>query len=781
MSLEGFPFGEHFVGEFTSTDWSSLSKNQQDLILLNFRLTYLSDTLVNWCPALGTVLANDEVKDGVSERGGYPVEKKLMRQWSMRISAYAQRLLDDLNELQWSDSIKEVQRNWIGRSEGAMVEFKVEGSNEKIEVFTTRPDTIFGVSFMVLAPEHQLVNELTTNDQKNVIDEYVIKTKSKTERDRQADIKNITGAFTGSFVIHPFTGERIPIWIADYVLLGYGTGAVMAVPSGDQRDYDFARTFELPIPPVFEGTDLSEKADPTKDAKMINSDFLNGLIGHDAIKKCIEEIERLGIGRGKINFRLRDAIFSRQRYWGEPFPVYYEEDIPLLLSDEHLPLTLPEIDKYLPTETGEPPLGRAEKSDWPIFKGDAMELNTMPGWAGSSWYFLRYMDPKNDERFADADKIEYWNQVDLYLGGAEHGTGHLIYSRFWTKFLFDRGYIPFDEPFKKMINQGMIGGTIEFLLLKKDKTNGKAHFMCADIAKGIGLEHFARIPVRIDLVKEYGLPNSFMTIEGLKAFAEWQPSFSDAIFECGQGVFQDGAFTSKKGESSHLVTLSEQGKMGKRYHNTVDPMDICDQYGADTLRLYEMFLGPLEQHKPWDTKGISGVFGFLKKFYRAAHSAVDDSEPSLEEQKIIHKLNKKVSDDIERSSFNTPVSAYMIALNELSAIDSKNKNIYSTMAILLSPYAPHLSEEVWSHLGNKGYVVDASWPDINEDLLVESSYEYPISFNGKMRFKVEFPLDMSPAEIEREVLTLEKTAHYLDGKSPKKVIVVPKKIINVVV
>lgn len=781
MDRSDMPFGAHFSGEFTATDWASLTEVQRERILQNYRLTYLSDTMVNWCPELGTVLANDEIKDGVSERGGHPVVKKLMKQWSMRISAYAQRLLDDLESLDWSESIKEVQRNWIGRSEGAMLEFAIEDDSDKIEVFTTRPDTIFGVSFMVLAPEHKLVEQLTTSEQKERIEAYISETKSKSERDRQSDIKNVTGAFTGAYAIHPFTGEKIPIWIADYVLMGYGTGAVMAVPSGDQRDYDFAKTFNLPIPPVFEGTDLSVQADPTKDAKMINSDFLNGLTGHQAIKRCIVELEQRGIGRGRVNFRLRDAIFSRQRYWGEPFPVYYENDVAMLLSDDELPLTLPEIDKYLPTETGEPPLGRAKREDWPIFKGDRMELNTMPGWAGSSWYFLRYMDPHNHSRFADEEKVNYWNQVDLYLGGAEHGTGHLLYSRFWTKFLYDRGYIPYEEPFKKMINQGMIGGTIEFLLLKKEKTEGKAHFMCADLAKGIGLEKFARIPVSIDMVKEYGVPNSFLTIEGLKAFTEWQPAYKDALFECGQGVYQDGIFTSKKGDSSHLVTLSEQGKMGKRYHNTVDPMDICDQYGADTLRLYEMFLGPLEQHKPWDTKGINGVFGFLKKFHRTALSANSSDDPTPDELKVLHKLIKKVTDDIERSSFNTAVSAYMIALNDLNALKSSNKKVISTMAILLSPYAPHLAEEVWNKLGNKGYVVLADWPELNEEYLVESSYEYPISFNGKMRFKVEFPLDMSPSEIEKEVMALEKTAKYLDGKTPKKVIVVPKKIVNVVV
>ena len=506
-----------------------------------------------------------------------------------------------------------------------------------------------------------------------------------------------------------------------------------------------------------------------------------GLTGNEGIKKCIEEVESKGIGKGKVNYRLRDAIFSRQRYWGEPFPVYFENDIPKLLDDDELPLTLPEVDKYLPTEEGEPPLGRASKDSWPVFKGDRMEYNTMPGWAGSCWYWLRYMDPKNDEVFCDPEKMKYWGQVDYYLGGAEHGTGHLLYSRFWVKILFDLGHIPFDEPFKKMVNQGMIGGVIEYILMKKDKTDGVSHFMCRDIASKHGIENFIPIAVRTDIVQEYGTPNSYLTKEGLQAFSEWQPEFKDAIFECGQGIYQSGEFKATSGKSSYLVTQSEQGKMGKRYHNTVDPTDICDQFGADTLRLYEMFLGPLEQHKPWDTNGITGVHSFLKRFHKMAKAATSNREPSKEELKSLHKLIKKATDDIERSSFNTVVSSYMIALNELGAMKSENKQIFSTMSVLLSPYAPHMAEEIWSTLGNEGYVVHANWPKFEEQYLVESSYAYPVSFNGKMRFKLELPLDLSKEEIEKKVLAFEKTSHYLEGKEPKKVIVVPLKIVNVVV
>ncbi|MEM7160816.1 MAG: class I tRNA ligase family protein [Bacteroidota bacterium] len=781
LNLDNFPFGEHFAGEFTATDWASMNAIQREKILSHFRLTYLSDTWVNWCPELGTVLANDEVKDGVSERGGYPVVKKLMRQWSMRISAYAQRLLDDLEGLDWSDSIKEVQRNWIGRSDGAMIRFELENHAENIEVFTTRPDTIFGVSFMTLAPEHPLVETITTSDQKDEVNRYVEAVKNKSERDRQANAKTISGAFTGAYAIHPFSGEKVPIWISEYVLMGYGTGAVMAVPSGDQRDYDFAKHFNLAIPPVFEDVDISESANPTKDARVLEGSFLAGLTGHEAIKKSIEEIEGQGFGNGKVNYRMRDAIFSRQRYWGEPFPVYFENELPRLLSDEELPLTLPSVDKYLPTEDGDPPLGRAHKDDWPIFKGDRMECNTMPGWAGSCWYWLRYMDPSNSEAFCDPEKMKYWGNVDLYLGGAEHGTGHLLYSRFWVKILYDLGFIHVNEPFQKMINQGMIGGVIEYILMRKEKTNGQAHFMCKDLAEKEGLENFVKIAVRTDIVSEYGQANSYLTQEALQQFSKWMPEFEHATFECGQGVLRDGNFESKGGESSWLVTKSEQGKMGKRYHNTVDPVEICDHYGADTLRLYEMFLGPLEQHKPWDTNGITGVHGFLKKLFKACTEATDESAANKKELKAIHTLIKKATEDIDRHSFNTVVSAFMIALNELNAVKSKNKEIFKTFAILISPYAPHIAEEMWKVLGQDGYIVNATWPAFNEEYLTEDSYAYPISFNGKMRFKLELPMGLSKEDIEKEVMAFEKTAQYLDGKDPKKVIVVPNKIVNVVV
>ena len=781
LNLDDFPFGEHFSGDFTNTDWKSLNDDQKDKILSHFRLTYLSDTWVNWCPELGTVLANDEVKDGVSERGGYPVVKKLMKQWSMRISAYSQRLLDDLDQLEWSESIKEVQRNWIGRSEGAILSFGIDQHLEHIEVFTTRPDTIFGVSFMTLAPEHPLVEKITINSYRDEVNAYVDSVKNKSERDRQANVKQISGAFTGAYAIHPFSGEKIPIWISEYVLMGYGTGAVMAVPSGDQRDYDFAKHFNLSIIPLFEGIDISEAANATKDAKLINSDFLNGLNGHEGIRRCIEEIENREIGKGKVNYRMRDAIFSRQRYWGEPFPVYFEGDRAMLLKDEELPLTLPEVDKYLPTEDGDAPLGRARKEDWPIFKGDRMEYNTMPGWAGSCWYWIRYMDPNNNNVFCDPEKMKYWGQVDLYLGGAEHATGHLLYSRFWIKILYDLGHIFFNEPFKKMINQGMIGGVIEYILMRKNKTDGRAHFMCKDLAQKEGFDNFVKIAVRTDIVSDYGNPGSYLDQEALVNFSKWMPEFENAIFECGQGLLKDGEFESKGGESSWLVTKSEQGKMGKRYHNTVDPVDICDRYGADTLRLYEMFLGPLEQHKPWDTNGITGVHNFLRKLYKSAGEATSDEKASKKELKVIHSLIKKATEDINRNSFNTVVSAFMIALNELNALQSKNKSVFSTFAILISPYAPHIAEEIWSLLGNEGFVVNAKWPSFNADYLTEDSFEYPVSFNGKMRFKLELPVGLSKEDIEKEVMAFEKTAHYLDGKSPKKVIVVLQKIVNVVI
>ena len=740
---------------FSAEDWNSWDDSTQRKMLMNYRLTFLADSWVNWCPVLGTVLANDEIKDGVSERGGHPVEQKLMRQWSMRISAYAERLLKGLNEVDFSDSLKEQQRNWIGKSQGASVHFSVEGREDKIEVFTTRPDTIFGVTFMVLAPEHELVDQITSEDNKAAITEYKAKAAAKTERDRQANVKDITGQFTGAYALHPFTGEKVQIWIGEYVLASYGTGAVMAVPAGDQRDYDFAKHFGIDIPNIFEGKDISEAAYTDKDAVLSNSDFLNSLPVKQSIVKAIEAIEAKGFGKGKTLYRLRDAIFSRQRYWGEPFPVYYKGETPYLISDEKLPVTLPEVDKYLPTEEGEPPLARAEKSAWDVFEGDRMEYNTMPGWAGSSWYFLRYMDPNNFEEFVSKEKAKYWNQVDLYIGGAEHATGHLLYSRFWTKFLFDMGYIAFDEPFKKLINQGMILGRSSFVYKVKDENK----FVSFGLRKEYKTQ---RLHTDISNVVNDEL--------NVGEFKKWRSEFADAEF-----VLEDGKY----------ICGSEIEKMSKSKYNVQTPDELVEKYGADTLRCYEMFLGPLEQAKPWDVQGISGVNNFLKKLWRLFHQgesfSISDQEPTKESLKSLHQAIKKVTDDITRYSFNTVVSSLMIAVNELGSQKCNNKAILSDLIVLVSPFAPHIAEELWGLLGNASSVTVASWPKFEAVHLVESDFDYPVSFNGKMRFKISLPVTMGKEEIEKALFEHEKTAHYLSGKDPKKVIVVPKRIINVVV
>ena len=743
------------VATFSAEDWNAWSEVVQRKMLMNYRLTFLADSWVNWCPVLGTVLANDEIKDGVSERGGHPVEQKLMRQWSMRISAYAERLLKGLNEVDFSESLKEQQRNWIGKSQGASVRFTLEGRDDKIEVFTTRPDTIFGVTFMVLAPEHELVDQITTEDNKAAIAEYKTKAAAKTERDRQANVKDITGQFTGAYALHPFTGEKVQIWIGEYVLASYGTGAVMAVPAGDQRDYDFAKHFGIDIPNIFEGKDISEEAYTDKDAVLANSDFLNNLPVKQSIVKAIEAIESKGIGKGKTLYRLRDAIFSRQRYWGEPFPVYYKGETPYLIEDEKLPVTLPEVDKYLPTEEGEPPLARAEKSAWDVFKGDRMEYNTMPGWAGSSWYFLRYMDPNNLEEFVSKEKAEYWNQVDLYIGGAEHATGHLLYSRFWTKFLSDMGYISFDEPFKKLINQGMILGRSSFVYKVKDENK----FVSFGLRKEYKTQ---RLHADISNVVNDEL--------NVSEFKKWRPEFADAEF-----VLEGGKY----------ICGSEIEKMSKSKYNVQTPDELVEKYGADTLRCYEMFLGPLEQAKPWDVQGISGVNNFLKKLWRLFHQgesfSISEQEPTKENLKSLHQAIKKVTEDITRYSFNTVVSTLMIAVNELGSQKCNNKAILADLVVLVSPFAPHIAEELWSLLGKTSSVTVASWPKFEAAHLIENDFEYPVSFNGKMRFKISLPVTMGKEEVEKALFEHEKTAHYLDGKDPKKVIVVPKRIINVVV
>jgi len=757
---------------FTADEWKAMSEKEQSDILMEYRLAYLADSWVNWCPALGTVLANDEVINGLSERGGHPVEQKLMRQWSMRIKAYAERLLTGLEQVDWTDAIKDIQRNWIGKSIGCSVKFTLaktlsssaevsESDNDVldenvIEVFTTRPDTIFGVSFMVLAPEHPLVDNITTAAFKTEVEAYKTAASLKSERDRQADVKNITGQNTGAFALHPFTGEKIQIWIGDYVLASYGTGAVMAVPCGDQRDYDFAKHFGIPIKNIFENVSIEESAYTEKEGVIAHSDFLSGLPIKQAMARAIQTIEEKGIGKGKTNYRLRDAIFSRQRYWGEPFPVYYKNDIPYLLADNQLPVILPDVDKYLPTEDGEPPLARAQQSAWNQFEGDRMETNTMPGWAGSSWYFLRYMDPTNETAFVSKEKAAYWNQVDMYIGGSEHATGHLLYARFWTKFLYDRGFISFDEPFKKMINQGMILGRSSFVYRVKDSNKF--------VSKSLKNQHeTTAIHVDISLVD-----NDKLDIEGFKA---WRSEFANAEFICE--------------ENGEYICGHEVEKMSKSKFNVQTPDELVEKFGADTLRMYEMFLGPLEQTKPWDTKGISGVHNFLRKlwrlFYNEGTLLVNDAPADKNALKTLHKTIKKVTDDLERFSFNTNVSNFMICVNELTDQKCHSKAILEQLVILLSPYAPHISEELWTILGHQaGTISTAQFPTFNPDFLVEDEIAYPVSFNGKMRLKVSLSATLSAKEVEEAVMALPDTQKWLEGKAPKKVIVVPGKIVNIV-
>ncbi|WP_299626377.1 leucine--tRNA ligase [uncultured Tenacibaculum sp.] len=757
---------------FTADEWNGFSSTKQQEILLQYRLTFLSDTEVNWCPALGTVLANDEIVNGVSERGGHPVVRKKMTQWSMRISAYAQRLLDGLNGIDWPQPLKDIQTNWIGRSQGAMVSFKVDGNDANIDVFTTRPDTIYGVSFMTLAPEHELVAKITTDAQREAVETYVEATAKRSERDRMADVKTISGVFTGAYAIHPFSGKQVPIWIGDYVLASYGTGAVMAVPCGDQRDYDFAKHFDLEIPNIFEGVDISEEAFADKEKSVIaNSDFLNGLPYKKAMKTVIYEMEQRGFGYGKINYRLRDAVFSRQRYWGEPFPVYYKDGMPQMIEKQHLPVVLPEVEKYLPTEDGKPPLGNADVWAWDtttntVVSNDKidnetvfpLELNTMPGWAGSSWYFNRYMDATNDGDFVSAAAVEYWKEVDLYIGGSEHATGHLLYARFWQKFLFDLGLVPVDEFAKKLINQGMILGTSAIVY----RVAGTNKYVSLGLKDNYKADELQELRVDVKLINS----SDELNLEGLK---NWQPQYADAEFE-----LEDGKY----------IVGREVEKMSKRWFNVVNPDDICEEYGADSLRLFEMFLGPLEQFKPWKTSGISGVYSFLKKLWKLFHNGenfeVSEGEPTKDNLKTLHKTIKKVEEDIENFSFNTSVSTFMIAVNELTAQKCNNKAILEELLILVSPYAPHIAEELWSELGHENSIAFAAFPQFDGKHLIESEKEYPISFNGKMRFKLKLPLDMSKEDIEKTVMAHEKTQEQLQGRTPKKVIIVPGKIINIV-
>lgn len=784
---EGLDANQNEELDFTSEEWKSYSEIKKEDILLNYRLAFRAETTVNWCPALGTVLANDEIKDGKSERGGYPVYQKKMMQWSMRISAYSERLLQGLKTLDWPQPLKDAQEYWIGKSQGAQVRFLVDSfqlsvdgqenpnnqqptTNNFIEVFTTRPDTIFGATFMVLAPENPLVQNLTTPEQKAEVDNYIEETSKKTERDRMADVKNVSGAFTGSYAINPFTGKKIPVYISDYVLMGYGTGAVMAVPAHDERDHRFAKKFNLEIIKVVESdVDVQEEAYDSKDSVCVNSDFLNGLNYNDAKAKIIAEIENRGIGHGTTNYRQRDAIFSRQRYWGEPVPIYYKEGMPYTLPNSALPLELPEVEKYLPTEDGDPPLGNAKTFAWDEVNQKIvdtnlvddktvfpLELSTMPGWAGSSWYFLRYMDPHDDTVFCKKELSDYWGQVDLYIGGSEHATGHLLYSRFWNMFLKDRGYIEQNEPFQKLINQGMILGMSAFVY----RIDGTNQYVSKNLAKDYTTQ---AIHVDVSLLK--GTTDELDT----EAFKAWRPDYADAEF-----ILEDGKY----------ITGREVEKMSKSKYNVVNPDDICEEYGADGLRLYEMFLGPLEQSKPWNTQGLSGVYGFLKKFWNLYFDgdqfSVSDEEPTKEEYKVLHTLIKKVVYDIENFSFNTSVSSFMIAVNELQKLKCNKRAILEPLAIIISPYAPHICEEVWNLLGHNDSVEFAAFPHLDESYLVEDEIDYPVSFNGKMKFKIKLAADLGKDEVEETVMNNEEVKRILGVNSVKKFIFVPKKIINIV-
>ena len=757
---------------FTAEQWNAYSEKEQQAILLKYRLTFLAEAEVNWCPDLGTVLANDEVINGLSERGGFPVVRKKMTQWMMRITAYADRLLTGLDKLDWPDPIKESQKNWIGKSQGASIFFDIDGHADKIEVFTTRPDTVFGVSYVTLAPEHPLVSQITTAEHKAKVDAYVDYTSKRSERDRLADAKNITGEFTGAFAIHPFTGKQVPIWIGDYVLASYGTGAVMAVPAGDERDFAFANHFNLPIVNIFKGQDISEAAFTEKGGfELQDSDFLNGLDYKQAVAKAIEALEEKDFGQGKTNFRLREAVFSRQRYWGEPVPVYFKDEMPYTIPTAALPIILPEVDEYLPTKDGEPPLGRATKWAFDTTTNEVVdnslinnetifpiELNTMPGWAGSSWYWLRYMDAKNDNEFVSKEAVDYWQNVDLYMGGSEHATGHLLYSRFWQKFLFDKGLVPTDEYAKKLINQGMILGMTAYVY----RINGTNTF----VSKSLKDQHETS-PIRVDvkLLKDGG---DELDTEKFKA---WREDFANAEF-----ILEDGKY----------ITGREVEKMSKSYYNVLNPDDICEQYGADSLRLYEMFLGPVEQSKPWNTQGISGVYSFLKKFWKLYHSGaeetffVSDEVPTKEEMKVLHQTIKKVDEDVNNFSFNTSVSTFMIAANELGKLKTTKRAILEPLAIIISPYAPHIAEELWAKLGHETSIANADFPAFEEKWLVADAKEYPVSFNGKMKFLLELPLSLSKDEIQEIVMNDERTIKQLGDRTPKNIIIVPGKIINIV-
>ncbi|MFC2187999.1 leucine--tRNA ligase [Fulvivirgaceae bacterium LMO-SS25] len=738
----------------SASDWAAFSENEKIEFLLKYRLAYLAEMTVNWCPALGTVLSNDEVKDGFSERGGHPVEKKKMMQWMMRITAYANRLLEGLDTIDWPEPLKDMQRNWIGRSYGAELKFDVADHDLEIKVFTTRIDTIFGVTYMALAPESEMVDIITTEAQREEVKAYVEKAVNRSERDRMSDVKTVSGVFTGAYAINPFNGEKIQIWVADYVLAGYGTGAVMAVPAHDSRDYAFAKHFGLEIRPVVEGGNLEEEAFDAKEGKVINSDFLNGLEVKEAIQKAIAFVDEKKIGRGKIQFRMRDAIFARQRYWGEPIPVYFDNDVPHLMDEKELPLVLPEVDAYLPTADGAPPLGRAK--NWETAGGYPIEMSTMPGWAGSSWYFYRYMDAKNNTAFADRKALDYWQDVDLYIGGSEHATGHLLYARFWAKFLFDRGFAPKEEPFKKLVNQGMIQGRSNYVY----RVSGQNTF----VSHGLK-DQYDTASMHVDVAL---CDNDILDIEGFKM---WRTDLANAEF-----ILEDGKY----------ICGAEVEKMSKSKYNVVTPDDIIESYGADTLRMYEMFLGPLEQSKPWNTNGIDGVYKFLRKFWRMliddkGELQLSNEAPSKDEMRVLHKTLKKIEEDVDRLSLNTSVSTFMIAVNELTALKCNKREILEPLTIALSPFAPHISEEIWSKLGHTDSINDATYPTWDEKYMVQDSIEYPIAINGKMRMKMEFAADTPAKEVEEAVLASADLQKWLEGKTPRKIIVVPKKIVNIVI
>jgi leucyl-tRNA synthetase len=742
------------VAEFTAVEWLKMDQTQRQQTLMNYRLAYLADTFVNWCPALGTVLANDEVKEGFSVRGGHPVARKKMRQWFLRITAYADRLLEGLERIEWSESIKEIQRNWIGRSEGATIFFQAKEVDASIEVFTTRPDTIFGATFMVLAPEHELVDKLTTPEYADAVKAYVAQAGRKSERERMTETKTVSGQFTGGYAVHPFSGNLMPVYIADYVLAGYGTGAIMAVPAHDSRDYAFAKHFSLPIVEVVSGGNIEEGSYDAKEGKLINSDFINDMEVPAAVRTVIQRLEIKGIGKGKVNFRLRDAIFSRQRYWGEPFPVFYKDGMPYVLPDEQLPLELPSVDKYLPTETGEPPLARA--NNWQTPEGYPLETNTMPGFAGSSAYYIRYMDPINTQALVSEKAVNYWRNVDLYVGGAEHATGHLIYARFWNKFLFDIGVAVEDEPFKKLINQGMIQGRSNFVY----RVKGTNKFVSYGLRKD-----YDTMPIHVDVNLVHH------DVLDTEAFRRWNPDFRNAEF-----VLEDGKY----------ICGWEVEKMSKSFHNVVNPDDLIERYGADTLRLYEMFLGPIEQAKPWDTNGIEGVFRFMRKLWRLYHDTanqfnVSDEPATDQEKKVLHKTIKKVGEDIERFSFNTAVSAFMVCVNELGDLKCNKREVLEPLAVMVSSFAPHIGEELWWLLGNTESVALAGFPEFRAEYVVEDTVLYPVSFNGKTRFKLEMPAGSPKEEVEAAALAAPEAQKWLEGKVPKKVIVVPNKIVNVVI